>query len=70
MNLDIGLPVERLRQPIRQCLLGETRDQQLEMDAVNGRGKPIQVSVTCSALTMGLEKRGVILVIADGNAPA
>jgi two-component system CheB/CheR fusion protein len=47
MNLDIGLPVERLRQPIRSQLTGADVDPgELVLDAVNRRGKGLQVRVT------------------------
>jgi two-component system, chemotaxis family, CheB/CheR fusion protein len=38
MNLDIGLPVEHLHQPIRACLTGEP-PQPVAMPAVNRRGR-------------------------------
>ncbi|HEV8676093.1 MAG TPA: CheR family methyltransferase [Methylomirabilota bacterium] len=50
LNLDIGLPVSELRQPIRACLSGESRYQQLSLDATNRRGRPIRCTVTCSPL--------------------
>src|SRR5262249_49915954 len=47
MNLDIGLPVERLNQPIRLCLTGESDEEiALDFEAVNRRGR----SVRCRAL--------------------
>jgi two-component system CheB/CheR fusion protein len=47
MNLDIGLPVERLNQSIRACLTGEiSGDVEIEIDAVNRRGR----AITCRTL--------------------
>jgi two-component system CheB/CheR fusion protein len=47
MNLDIGLPVELLRQPIRAQLADSRLEPQaLVLDAVNRRGRKIQVRVT------------------------
>jgi len=47
MNLDIGLPVEQLRGPVRAQLTDEAVDPQvLLLDAVNRRGRSVQVRVT------------------------
>jgi two-component system CheB/CheR fusion protein len=45
LNLDIGLPVDQLRRPIRLVLRGEADQQAVELDAVNRRGKPIRCRV-------------------------
>jgi len=67
LNLDIGLPVERLRAPIRSCLAGEAEFLDLTLDATNRRGRPIQVRVTCTPLTAGPpdDSRGVILMMEE-----
>jgi two-component system CheB/CheR fusion protein len=47
MNLDIGLPVEQLRQPIKtQFADAAVEPSVLVLDAVNRRGKSLQVHVT------------------------
>jgi two-component system CheB/CheR fusion protein len=47
MNLDIGLPVEQLRGPIRRQLAASDGDPaELLVDAVNRRGRALQVRVT------------------------
>jgi two-component system CheB/CheR fusion protein len=47
MNLDIGLPVEQLRQPIRsQFATGDPEPSTLVLQAVNRRGKALQMQVT------------------------
>jgi two-component system CheB/CheR fusion protein len=47
MNLDIGLPVEQLRQPLRSQLAShEAEPAVLVLDAVNRRGRALQVQVT------------------------
>jgi len=62
LNLDIGLPVEQLRNSIRACLSsGEA--QQVSVPAVNRRGR----SVTCNTMVTPLqggsgEQTGVILL--------
>jgi two-component system CheB/CheR fusion protein len=67
LNLDIGLPVERLRTPVRACLAGETEFLDVTLDATNRRGRAIQVRVTCAPLTSTPPEnaRGVILVMEE-----
>jgi two-component system CheB/CheR fusion protein len=67
LNLDIGLPVDRLRAPIRSCLAGESSDLDLVLDATNRRGRHVQVRVACSPLiaTPGEDPRGVILLMEE-----
>jgi two-component system CheB/CheR fusion protein len=67
LNLDIGLPVERLRAPIRACLADEAEFLDLTLDATNRRGRAVQVRVICTPLTTPqLETaRGVILVMEE-----
>ena len=73
MNLDIGLPVERLKPAIRSCLAGEETCPTAILEARNRRGKSIRCHVTCTPLrgaTGGT--RGVILLMEeqpDGQAP-
>jgi two-component system CheB/CheR fusion protein len=73
LNLDIGLPVEQLRQPIRDCLSDGTNAQEYILEATNRRGKPIRCKVSCTPLHSSDrgDIRGVILVMEelDGNAP-
>lgn len=67
LNLDIGLPVEQLRQPIRQCLIGDLNDTaDVVLNAVNRRGKSIFCQVTCTPL-VGISQQvtGVILVMEE-----
>jgi two-component system, chemotaxis family, CheB/CheR fusion protein len=70
LNLDIGLPLERLRPLLRSCLGGEAGNQVL--DAVNRRGKTIRCQVTCTPLRADdTGVRGAILLMehsADGSA--
>ncbi len=72
LNLDIGLPVEQLRQPIRTCLVGESNSLEVTLPAMNRRGKAIECKVTCTVLIgSGKEIRGVIMLMEDlGNNEA
>jgi two-component system CheB/CheR fusion protein len=63
--LDIGLPVEQLKPMLRACLNGSPERQQLTLDAVNRRGKPIRCVVSClplSSLNDG-DVSGIILMM-------
>jgi two-component system, chemotaxis family, CheB/CheR fusion protein len=51
MNLDIGLPLEQLRQPIRSQLADSSAEPAaLQLDAVNRRGRSITLRVTLTHL--------------------
>jgi two-component system CheB/CheR fusion protein len=49
-SLDIGLPLEALRVPIRACLAGVSVREEVAVDALSRRGRPILCKVTCSQL--------------------
>jgi two-component system CheB/CheR fusion protein len=66
MNLDIGLPVERLHQPVRAVLAGETARAELSVECLNRRGKPIRCPIRCTPLTGATgEMLGAILVMEE-----
>jgi len=69
LNLDIGLPVERLKQPLRECLAGQRQFTEMQLDATNRRGKTIRCRVTCSPL-LGPNHmiRGAIVMMEDLDA--
>jgi two-component system, chemotaxis family, CheB/CheR fusion protein len=68
LNLDIGLPLERLRPALRVCLSGDWAVEQVVLDAMNRRGKPIRCTVTCTPLMGGQnEVRGVILLMEESS---
>ena len=70
MNLDIGLEVERLKQPLRKCLTGASETEQLTLEAVNRRGKTIQCLVTCSPLTNASGIHGALILMEDAGPQA
>jgi two-component system CheB/CheR fusion protein len=49
LNLDIGIPVQRLRDPIRRVLSGAAVDD-LELDGHDRRGKPVHVHIAFAPL--------------------
>jgi two-component system CheB/CheR fusion protein len=72
LNLDIGLPVEQLKQPVRACLAGEAVPADMAVAAINRRGKSITCRINCAPLVgVGGEIRGVILLMEepDGGPP-
>jgi two-component system CheB/CheR fusion protein len=73
LNLDIGLPTDRLRSLIRRTLAGESGPQEATVAAVNRRGRSIEVRVLGSALTRGTQDpAGIILTMehVDGQSAA
>jgi two-component system, chemotaxis family, CheB/CheR fusion protein len=64
LGLDIGLPVERLKQPMKAALSGAKEYAEVEVDATNRRGRPIRCRITFSRLVnSSKEPQGVILVM-------
>jgi two-component system, chemotaxis family, CheB/CheR fusion protein len=69
MNLDIGLPVEQLRQNIRACLAGESTQERTILEARDRRGRPIRCEITCAPLlNPEREIRGAIVLMETGDA--
>ena len=64
LNLDIGLPVQQLRAPIRKVLAGEEL-QPLLVPAVNRRGRQIKCRVAATQLGSRDDVRGVILMMEE-----
>jgi two-component system CheB/CheR fusion protein len=71
LNLDIGLPTDRLRSLIRRTLADEDGSQETTVAAVNRRGRSIEVRVLGSGLkTPTGEVTGVILTMEGVEGPA
>jgi two-component system, chemotaxis family, CheB/CheR fusion protein len=71
LNLDIGLPVEQLRQAMRISLTGDKSIQEAVLTAINRRGKTIECKVVCSPLyNPGGDVRGVILIMEEISSNA
>ena len=65
-SLDIGLPVSQLREPIRQCLRGNETQREMEVSAVNRRGRRIQCRISFNPLiSHERERQGVILLMEE-----
>jgi two-component system CheB/CheR fusion protein len=66
LGLDIGLPVESLRTPIRDTLAhGRPHGVQVTLDGVNRRGRPVICEITCTPLIVGPGPAGVILLMEE-----
>src|SRR5262250_2133202 len=71
MNLDIGLPVEKLRQPIRAVLAGETERAELTLDCRNRRGRAVRCPITCTQLSgANGDTLGAILLMEEVPLPS
>ncbi|WP_448188019.1 CheR family methyltransferase [Azospirillum sp. sgz301742] len=66
LDLDIGLPVQRLRGEL-ECILDKKVPQQpVILDAMDRRGRPVTCRVRLSPLLYeGKETRGVVLIVED-----
>jgi two-component system, chemotaxis family, CheB/CheR fusion protein len=63
LNLDIGLPVDQLRKPIRDALSSETQ-RELVLDGVDRRGRPVRCRVNVGPLGRdGVKPRGAIVMM-------
>jgi two-component system CheB/CheR fusion protein len=71
LNLDIGLPTDQLRSLIRRTLTDEDGPHETTVDAVNRRGRHIEVRVLGSALkTTAGEIGGIILTMEGVESPS
>jgi two-component system CheB/CheR fusion protein len=70
LALDMGLPIEQLKQPIRACLTGAELNFSTALDAVNRRGRSIRCVVSISPLTSAAQEIvGAILVMETEAMP-
>jgi two-component system CheB/CheR fusion protein len=70
LDLEIGLPVERLRQPISAALaMGDGAVQEAVLPATNRRGRAVQCRVVCAPLVGrdGSDPQGVIVIMEEVN---
>ena len=66
LGLDISLPVEKLKHPIRSVLEEKSNIQEVLLEAVNRRGKTIQCHVTCTPFNgASNERQGVVLMMEE-----
>jgi two-component system CheB/CheR fusion protein len=66
LQLDIGLPVERLREPIRALLAKTSVHEEIILDATNRRGRAFRCRVSCTPLLdMDQDIQGVIVLMEE-----
>jgi two-component system CheB/CheR fusion protein len=70
LNLDIGLPFDQVRPLIRQSMSGSAEAAEIEMEAVNRRGRSITVRVECSPLLDVAGKPTGSIVVMEAVTPA
>jgi two-component system CheB/CheR fusion protein len=70
-NLEIGLPVERLKGAVRAAIEGRAEADEVVLDAVNRRGRPIACRVTVVPFRSPDRKvAGAVLMMEEQGAPA
>jgi two-component system CheB/CheR fusion protein len=70
LNLDIGLPVNELRQPIRMSLAGDGDAEPLLLEATNRRGKTIQCEVDVTPLMPEDRGMGGVILLMQERLPS
>ena len=66
LGLDIGLPVNDLRKPIRDILAGASQQAETVLPATSRRGKPLECRVTLAPLRDSADGvEGVILLMEE-----
>jgi two-component system CheB/CheR fusion protein len=66
MSLDIGLPLEPLRQPLLAIVTGQSQFHEVLLNARNRRGRAVQCEVICTPLIgTDSEVQGVILLMEE-----
>jgi two-component system CheB/CheR fusion protein len=68
LELDIGLPLDPLKGPLKACLAGESEREELVLDAVNRRGKRFRCGVVCLPLNGPEAISGVIVMMEARNS--
>src|SRR5207237_10501170 len=70
LNLDIGLPVSELSEPVRAAVNGESEIVDLRLPAVNRRGRSIDIDVRVAPLQRdGQAPDGVIVLVRRAGEP-
>jgi len=71
LGLDLGLPVERLKAPLRQILRDGKDRVELVLEATNRRGRQIECKVVALPFSVdGNQTSGAILVMEEMPQPA
>jgi two-component system CheB/CheR fusion protein len=65
LELNIGLPVEQLREPLEACLSDGSKAQERTLPALNRRGQTIQCHVVCAPLVVIDQSPEGVLVLME-----
>jgi two-component system CheB/CheR fusion protein len=66
LSLEIGLPVEKLKTPIRDLQEGRNDRKDMMLDAINRLGKQIKVRITASPhFDLHGKPQGVVLLMEE-----
>ena len=68
LSLDIGLPVDELRQPVRGILGGQDDFSELTLAATNRRGRPIQCRITVGPLRQFDHRANGVIILMEEDA--
>ena len=68
LNLDIGLPIQKMRDAIRACIAGSSQLEESVLEATNRRGKNIRCRVTVRPLSSRGQNPGAILLMDEVEA--
>ena len=63
LNLDIGLPIQEMRDAIRACVGGSSQHEERVLEATNRRGKTIRCRVSVRPLAERGQGKGAILLM-------
>jgi two-component system CheB/CheR fusion protein len=70
-TLDLGLPVDQLREAIRDALAESPETTDVSVEAVNRRGRPMRVDVRVMPLNDAIGRQfGVLLLVTPEDLPA
>ena len=64
-GLDIGLPVEQLKQPIAGLMRQGDQRFEAEIDAMNRRGRQVRLHVQCVSIGSGDHGKGIIILMQE-----
>lgn len=70
LSLDIGLPVERLKTPVRAALAGQRESGRVELEATTRRGRAIVCAVTVLPLRLGTGEIAGAIILMEQREPA
>jgi len=68
LNLDIGLPIQQMREAIRACVAGTSQFEEAVLEATNRRGKKIRCRVNVRPLAGRGQGKGAILLMDEVEA--